>query len=232
MSELYREESSRSDLRAVTIDTEHGTLHGQMDIRPDAPGLVVLAHDTRKLDARDQMLAGFFHHAGLSTLSVDLLAAHEENYPDIHNNVPLLAKRLLDFLGIIKHRTQMGELPEQPIGLFAANATSPVVIRVASLRDHEIAAIVCRGGLIDLAGVLYLRSLESPILLLIEETDEQHAASNRRALEEVSCAKALRLIPEIGIDYAISTGFEIAAQEAARWFNERFAEANRRHAPA
>lgn len=229
MTGISRDETDRSDLLALTVDTEHGTLHGQLGIRPDAPGLVVLAHDTRKLDARDQRLAGFFQHAGLSTLSVDLLAAHEENYPDIHNNVPLLAKRLLDFLGIIKHRTQMGELPEQPIGLFAANATSPVVIRVASLRDHEIAAIVCRGGLIDLAGVLYLHSLESPILLLVEETDEQHAASNRRALQEVSCAKALRLIPEIGIDYAISTGFEIAALEAARWFNERFAEAKARH---
>lgn len=222
-------EHDRADLLAVAINTEHGTLHGQLGILPDSPGLVVLAHDTRKLDARDQTLARYFQHAGLSTLSVDLLATHEESFPDIHNNVPLLAKRLLDFLGIIKHRTQMGELPEQPIGLFAANATSPVVVRVASLRDHDIAAIVCRGGLIDLAGVLFLRSLESPILLLVEDTDEQHAASNRRALQEVSCAKELKLIPEIGIDYAISAGFELAAHEAAQWFGKYFSEARKPH---
>lgn len=229
MTNLFPDEFDRTDLLAVAINTEHGTLHGQLGMLPDSPGLVVLAHDTRKLDARDQMLARFFHHAGLSTLSVDLLAAYEENFPDIHNNVPLLAKRLLDFLGTMKHRTQMGELPEQPIGLFAANATSPVVVRVASLRDHDIAAIVCRGGLIDLAGVLYLRSLESPILLLVEETDELHAASNRRALQEVSCARELKLIPEIGIDYAISAGFELAANEAAQWFSKYFAEARKLH---
>ena len=222
MINFLPDDFGRTDVLPVSINTEHGTLHGQLGILPDAPGIVVLAHDTRKLDVRDQMLARFFHHAGLSTLSVDLIAAHEENYPDVHNNVPLLTKRLLDFLGVLKHRMQMGELDEQPIGLFAANATSPVVVRVASLRDHDIAAIVCRGGLIDLAGVLYLRLLESPILLLVEETDDLHATSNRRALLEVSCAKELRLIPEIGIDYAISAGFEQSAREAARWFMKYF----------
>ena len=227
MIDLLPGDFGRTDVLPVSINTEHGTLHGQLGILAESPGIVVLAHDTRKLDARDQMLARFFHHAGLSTFSVDLIAAHEEQFPDIHNNVPLLAKRLLDFLGIIKHRVQMGELVEQPIGLFAANATSPVVVRVASLRDHDIAAIVCRGGLIDLAGVLYLRSLESPILLLIEENDDPHAASNRRALLEVSSAKELKLIPEIGIDFAISRGFEVAAHEAADWFIKHFTRAKR-----
>ena len=65
----------------------------------------------------------------------------------------------------------LGELQTLPIGLYAANATSPVAVRVAAQRDHDIAAIVCRGGLIDLAGMLYLRSLESPLLMLVEETD-------------------------------------------------------------
>ena len=82
---------------------------------------------------------------------------------------------------------------------------------------------------IDLAGVLYLRSLESPILLLVEETDDLHAASNRRALAEVSCARELKLIPEIGIDYAISKGFELSAREAADWFIKHFALAKNLH---
>jgi len=219
---LLHDDFDRTDSLPVAINTEHGTLHGELGIHLGSAGIVVLAHDTRKLDARDTMLARFFRHAGLSTLSVDLLAAQEENFPDIHNNVPLLAKRLLDFLGMVKHRMQMGELNEQAIGLFAANATSPVVVRVASLRDHDIAAIVCRGGLIDLAGVLYLRSLESPLLLLVEETDHLHAASNQRALQEVSSPKALKLIPEIGFDYAISPGFELAAVEATQWFTKHF----------
>ena len=206
----------------VSIPSEHGLLYGELALLPDSPGIVVLAHAAMALDHKDKLLAGQFRHAGLSTLSVDLLAHQEEHFPDVHNNVPLLAKRLVDFLGMLKNRILMGELREQPVGLFATNATSPVVIRVAALRDHDIAAIVCRGGLIDLAGVLYLRSLESPLLLLAEETDTQHIASNRRALQEVCCRKELKVIPEIGIDYAASAGLVVCLAEATRWFINNF----------
>ena len=76
MIDLLPEDFGRTDTLPVSINTDHGTLHGELGILPDAPGIVVLAHDTRKLDARDLMLARFFHHAGLSTLSADLIAQH------------------------------------------------------------------------------------------------------------------------------------------------------------
>lgn len=206
----------------ISIRSEHGLLYGELAVLPDSPGLVVLAHAAMALDQKDKLLAGQFRRAGLSTLSVDLLAHQEEHFPDVHNNVPLLSRRLVDFLGMLKNRMQMGEMRQQPIGLFAANATSPVAVRVAALRDHDIAAIVCRDGLIDLAGVLYLRSLESPLLLLNEETDTQHIASNRRALQEVSCRRDLRIIPEIGVDYAVSAGIAVCLREAMEWFTVNF----------
>ena len=214
----------------VSVRSEHGLLYGELATLPDSPGLVVLAHAAMALDQKDKLLAGQFRRAGLSTLSVDLLAHQEEHFPDVHNNVPLLAKRLVDFLGLLKNRMQMGELRQQPIGLFAANATSPVAVRVAALRDHDIAAVVCRDGLIDLAGVLYLRSLESPLLLLNEENDTQHIASNRRALQEVSCRKELRLIPDIGVDYAVSAGIAACLREATEWFAGNFGTPERREA--
>jgi putative phosphoribosyl transferase len=206
----------------LSIPGEHGLVHGQLDLLPGGGGLVVLAHAATALNARENILAGIFRHCGLSTLSIDLLSRQEERFADAHNNIPLLAKRLLEFLGLLKNRMLLGELERQPIGLYAAHATSPVAVRVAALRDHDIAAIVCRGGLIDLAGMLYLRSLESPLLLLIEESDEQHIASSRRALQEVHCPRELKLIPEVGIDFAISSGFKVAANEAAQWFLRHF----------
>ena len=206
----------------LSIPSEHGPLHGQLTLLPESKGIVVLAHAALALDARDGVLSGIFRHAGMSTLNVDLLARQEEQFSDIHNNVPLLTKRLLEFLAVIKTKMLLGELKTQAIGLCAANTTSPVVVRIASLRDHDIAAIVCRGGLIDLAGMLYLRSLGSPLLLLVEETDAPRIASSRRALQEVHCRKELKIIPEIGIDYAISAGFEEAAREATQWFLKHF----------
>ena len=208
----------------ISISTEHGRLHGRLSLQPGGRGIVVLAHAAVALDERDEVLAGLIRRTGLSTLSIDLLARQEEHFADVHNNVPLLAKRLLDFLALIKNRMLLGELQMQPLGLFGANATSPVVVRVAALRDQDIRGVVCRGGLIDLAGMLYLRSLGCPLLLLVEETDDVHITSNRRALQQLSCRKELIVIPEIGIDFAASSGFEIAARETSQWFQKCFGD--------
>ena len=201
----------------------HARLHGQLSLHPAAPGLVVLAYAAPALDAREHVLAGILRHAGLSTLAIDLIAREEEHYPDLQNNVPLLARRLVDVLDLIKTRMLMGELQTLPFGLCAAHATSPVAVRVAALRDHDIAAVVCRGGLIDLAGLLYLRTLEAPLLQLVEENDAAQLAAARRAQKELQALSTVRTIPEIGFEIAGSAGFEAAARETTQWFCKHFA---------
>ena len=201
----------------------HARLHGQLSLHPAAPGLVVLAYAAPALDAREHVLAGILRHAGLSTLAIDLVAREEEHYPDLHNNVPLIARRLVDVLDLIKTRMLMGELQTLPFGLCAAHATSPVAVRVAALRDHDIAAVVCRGGLIDLAGLLYLRTLEAPLLQLVEENDAAQLAAARRAQKELQALSTVRAIPEIGFEIAGSAGFEAAARETTQWFCKHFA---------
>lgn len=211
---------------ALSIPSEHGLLYGRLTQVAAAAGLVILVHDCAGQDARNEILAGRFRQAGLSTLSIALLAQQEAHFADVHNNVPLLAKRLLDFVGLIRKRMLIGELAAQPLGLWAADATSPVAVRVAALRDHDIAALVCRGGLIDLAGMLYLRTLAAPLLVLVEEIEVRLVASNRRALQEVHGLQELKLIPEIGIEYAASAGFEVSSDEASDWFVKHFAAAS------
>lgn len=206
----------------ISIHTEHGPLHGRLAVPPDACGLVVLAHAGRRPDAHDDALAASLRQAGVATLVIDLMTHQEEHFADVHNNVPLLAKRLLDCLTLIKRQMQNGELPALPIGLCAADTTSPVAIRVAALRDHDIAAVVCRGGLIDLAGMLYLRSLESPLLVLVGEGDQRIVASNRRALNEVACRKELTLIPGSTGDIFVEAAFDTAADSATHWFVDHF----------
>ena len=205
----------------VSLESGHDSLHGKLTLLPGNLGIVVLVHATRALDGRDEVVAGFLRHAGFSTLSVELLSRQEEHFPDAHNHVPLLAQRLIGFLEKLKHPMTLGSLPVQPLGLCAANDTTPVAVRVAALRDHDIAAIVCRGGLIDRAGVLYLRTLESPLLHLVDESDQPLIASSRRALEEIPGLKELRLIPEIGVDFATSPGFETSIRETVFWFKKQ-----------
>lgn len=210
----------------LRVPCEHGHAHsqllGELAVLPEAPGIVILAHASPALDERDHLLAGILRHAGFSTLSINLLARQEEHFSDVHHNVPLLSRRLVDVVDLLKNRMLMGELRSQALGLCAANDTSPVAVRVAALRDHEITAIVCRGGLIDLAGALYLRTLKAPLLMLVESQDETHTAAARRALREIPAPSELRTIPEIAFDFATSAGFEAAARETTQWFVDHF----------
>lgn len=222
MIDVSTDGNAKNKVTTLSIPSEHGPLHGQLELLPESRGLIVLAHAAMTLDEREEIVAAVFRAAGLSTLNIDLLSRQEERFADAQHNVWLLARRLLDFLSLLKTRMLLGEIANQPLGLYGANATSPVVVRVAALRDHDIAALACRAGLIDLAGMLYLRSLESPLLLLVEESDEQHVASSRRALQEVRCPHKLTLIPEIGFDFAASPGFRVAADDAAHWFVRHF----------
>ena len=203
-----------------SIPTEHGSLSGSLHLRPGSAGLVVLAHTTPSPDGSEALLAEHFRGAGLSTLTVGLLTAHEAQFGDMHRNVPLLSRRLLDALEQIKYRVLLGEIALQPIGLYATNDTTPVAVRVAALRDHDIAALVCCGGLIDLAGVLYLHALESPLLALVDNDEEALISGARRALREVACRKELTLIQ--GIALAPAPGFGEAADAATRWFVTAF----------
>lgn len=213
----------------ISIHTEHGSLHGLLVLPPEACALVVLAHAGATPDAHDKALASTLRQAGLATVVVDLLTHQEDRFADVHNNVPLLAKRLLDCLALIKRQMQNDELPALPIGLYGTDTTSPVVIRVAALRDHDIVAVVCRGGLIDLAGMLYLRSLESPLLVLAGEADGTLLASNRRALKEMACRTVLELIPETAGITAPTSAVDAVASRIAHWFGEHTLAAQGRH---
>ena len=218
---------TQSNGNPVSIHTEHGALHGLLEQTPDARALIVLAHAGTTPDApdsahdrsHDDSLASALRQAGMSTLVIDLMTQQETHFIDVINNVPLLAKRLLDCLALIKRQMSTGELASLPIGLCAAGSVSPVAIRVAGLRDHDIAAVACRGGLIDLAGMLYLRSLESPLIVMTGEKDSGLVASNQRAFKEIACTKALEIIPETDSQFDSAAAFDKVTQKIVHWFS-------------
>ena len=217
----------------LSIHTEHGPLHGQLTLPPGAGGLIILAHAasdaTQPVAAQDIALAARLQPQRFGTLTLDLMPQAETRFNDLQNNVALLAKRLLAGLDLIKRQMQNGALPALPIGLCAADHVSPVIVRIAAQRDQDIAAVVCRSGLIDRAGMLYLRALSAPLLVLMGEIavlDEPagsaaiRLASNQRALQEVSCRKALKRIPDTDDSFALPIAFDKVAAEVSQWFEQ------------
>lgn len=210
----------------IALAAGHGSLQGLLTLPQRLSALVVLTHAGPDPAARDDALAVILQHAGIGTLTLDLLTPAEERFADLQHNVSLLARRLLDGLALLKQRMLLGELPTLPIGLSAGGDCSPVVLRVAALRDHDIYALVCRGGLIDLAGALYLRSLASPLLVLVDEDDARGTTSNRRALRELACPHELRTLAAQADSPTSAAAFELVARATARWFIDRLPAAS------
>lgn len=202
-----------------SLETAHGTLHGSLLLPEDLRAIVIQVHAGPVKLTHDDALAAILQHARIGTLSLDLLTASERRYSDVLHNVSLLAQRLLDALTMLKQDMLCGDLLERPIAFCAVGDCSPAALRVAALRDHGIFALVCHGGLIDLAGMLYLRSLTSPLLLLVDADDQRTWHSNRRALQELSCPSRCQVIP--GDDSPQkATVFSFVARETAQWLVE------------
>ncbi|MDR1162368.1 MAG: hypothetical protein LBM17_00830, partial [Candidatus Accumulibacter sp.] len=75
-------------------------------------------------------------------------------------------------------------------------------------RDNEVAALVCRGGLIDRAGSLYLDALDSRLLFIADTDDTACLASAERAFGRIRCEKETA---QIDAD-------DTVARKAIEWF--------------
>lgn len=111
----------------------------------------------------------------------------------------------------------LGEIPTLPFGLYASGDCSPAALRVAAVRDEDVFAVVCRDGLIDLAGMVYLRSLASPLLVLSTVEDERLLAGNRRALRELNCRKDLQAF-SANTPPDSPAAFDFVVRQALLWF--------------
>jgi hypothetical protein len=198
-------------------------LRGSFIDADDSAGIVVLARAKAwpggTEDGAEDLFAGAFRRAGASILSVGLLTSHEENFSDIRDNVPLLAKRLLDFLD---HMKRLGIVAaRRRIGIYAEDAVSPAALRVAAERDGDIAALVCRGGLIDRAGTLYLTALNSRLLFIADSGEDAFLASAKRAFSRIGCAKETALF-----DASALGADAVAADKAANWIFAAFSSSD------
>ena len=210
--------TDRADTSTLAIDSGGVRLHAELTLPARPSALVVLAHAGPNPEARDDALAVILRHAGIGTLRCDLLTSSEARFADNHHQVSLLASRLLDGLTLLRQQMLLDDLPTLPVGLCGAGDCSPVVVRAAAIRDRDIFATVCRGGLIDLAGMLYLQTLVSPLLVLVGEGEQRLEASNRRALHELAGRKELKLLPASADAPDSAAAFEWVARETARWF--------------
>lgn len=173
--------------RDFGLHTGRGALPGQLSLPQRTPGGLILVgqlHATPVDIAVTASLSG----RNYAILSVSLLTLQEMHFPDAVYNVPLLSQRLTDILDLASRDSDTGNLP---VGLFVSGHVTPAAIRAAACRDRQVQALACHGGLIDQAGLQYLRLLAAPLLMLADAEDPGSAVSFQRAASHLSVTHQL-----------------------------------------
>jgi putative phosphoribosyl transferase len=187
-------------------------LPGRLVVPDGATGLVVFAHgsDSSRHSPRNAYVADLLNRAGLATLLFDLLttaeAADRRNVFDI----PLLAGRLTaayDWAG--------AELAGLPVGYFGASTGGAAALWSAA--DRPVAAVVSRGGRIDLAGPR-LAEVTAPTLLIVGERDLDVLRFNQQAARGLTAEHRLEVVAGAGHLFEEPGTLDQVAVLARDWF--------------
>ncbi|MFC5301336.1 hypothetical protein [Azospira restricta] len=164
----------------IAVHLPQLTLEAELALPFAARALLVLVASCASGDD-DARLEAALQREGFATLRLDLLQSAECRYADAPNHLPLLTERLLALIAELHRQIALDAIPALPIGLIGGGQTTPLVVRVAAQRDRDVRALVCHGGLIDLAGRQYLKVLQAPLLLLAAAGDSAALANAERA---------------------------------------------------
>ncbi len=205
----------------VTILFKGTTLNGELNIPPDALGLVIFAHGSgsSRHSPRNQAVANTLRQVNLGTLLFDLLTADEENAEaytrHLRFNIPFLAERLIAATRWALDRATIRDIN---IGYFGSSTGAAAALVAAAQLRETIGAVVSRGGRPDLAGDA-LAQVMAPTLLVVGKEDAPVIPLNEEAYERLTCEKALRLVPGATHLFEEEGKLELVADMASEWFS-------------
>lgn len=196
-------------------------LPGELRIPPDACGIVVFAHGSgsSRLSPRNRAVAVALNAKGFATLLFDLLDRGEADDRRNVFDIPLLAERLRRAVMWIGEQPDLAGLP---LGLFGASTGAAAALMAAAKLGTRTRAVVSRGGRPDLAGAA-LRQVTAPTLLIVGAADHDVIELNKQALAELSCDKALELVPRATHLFEEPGTLERVMVLASTWFQTKLA---------
>lgn len=187
-----------------SIAAGDAVLKGWLDVPAGARGIVVFVHGSgsSRFSVRNNAVAKFLREGRLGTLLFDLLTSDEDRIDSVTReyrfNIPLLSQRLASAIQWLSEQPAAADLP---VGLFGSSTGAAAALIVAATTPRQVAAVVSRGGRVDLAGD-YLNKVEAPTLMIVGGADYEVLELNTAAREQV------RGISEIAIVAAASHLFE------------------------
>jgi putative phosphoribosyl transferase len=204
----------------VTIPAGAARLSGELDIPPDAKGIVLFAHGSgsSRHSTRNQFVARALRSAGMGTLLFDLLTADEEELEErarhLRFNIPLLANRLVEATRWLDAQSATNRLAA---GYFGASTGAAAAIAAAAELGGRIKAVVSRGGRPDLAGNA-LTQVSAATLLIVGGNDTEVLALNEDAYARLRCEKQIKIVSGASHLFGEPGALEQVSRLAAEWF--------------
>lgn len=206
----------------VTIDLVDASLPGDLALPDDPGGVVLFAHGSgsSRHSPRNRAVAEGLNDAGIGTLLIDLLTAHEDEVDaftgELRFDIGLLTRRLV---GVIDWLTDAPPTAGYPIGLFGASTGAAAALAAAAQRPGVVGAVVSRGGRPDLAGDA-LERVSAPVLLIVGARDPQVLRLNEDAAGRMRAAEhRLEIVPRASHLFEEPGTLEQVTAMAARWFD-------------
>lgn len=211
---------SQSSATPMRFTLGKARLHGDLCVPAAACGLVVFVHGSgsSRHSPRNQSVARCFNEMGLATLLFDLLTKHEQPIDEITRqlrfDIPLLSQRLT---GVIDQLSSDAQLRELRIGLFGASTGAAAALTTAASRPADIAAVVSRGGRVDLAEPSLAR-VHAASLFIVGSRDLEVLELNRAAAARLQCEHQLVVVPGASHLFEEHGTLEEVARLAGDWF--------------
>ncbi len=211
---------SQSSATPMRFTLGKARLHGDLCVPAAARGLVVFVHGSgsSRHSPRNQSVGRCFNEMGLATLLFDLLTKHEQPIDEITRqlrfDIPLLSQRLT---GVIDQLSSDAQLRELRIGLFGASTGAAAALTTAASRPADIAAVVSRGGRVDLAEPSLAR-VHAASLFIVGSRDLEVLELNRAAAARLQCEHQLVVVPGASHLFEEHGTLEEVARLAGDWF--------------
>lgn len=191
-------------------------LQGTLRLPSSPRALVLFAHGSgsSRFSPRNVRVAEYLNENGFATLLFDLLTAEEEELRENVFDIALLAQRLG---GAVLWARQDPETAQLPIGLFGASTGAGAALVAAAALGDTVGSVVSRGGRPDLAGAA-LCAVRAPTLLIVGGADHGVIQLNERALRQMTCEKALIVIPGATHLFPEPGTLERVIDAATQWF--------------
>ena len=202
--------------REVTIPVDGVTLEGELAVPDGAVGIVAFAHGSgsSRHSPRNQLVAEVLRSHGVGTLLFDLLTVEEDRDYETRFDIDLLTERLLAATEWLRDRD---ETRSAPIGYFGSSTGAAAALQAAAERGDDVAAVVSRGGRVDLAAE-DAPEVTAATLLIVGGADTQVLAWNEDVHALLTCKTELAVIEGAGHLFEGPGELEEVADRAAEWF--------------